>query len=86
MASEQTENGTSDLPTEAYSAWLRSTREAQQTGAGANVPCGECRACCTSAYFIHIAPEETATLARIPKRLTFRAPGLPKGHVLLGYN
>lgn len=52
----------------------------------ANVPCGECIACCTSSYFIHIGPGESQTLRRIPKELLFPAPGLPKGHVLLGYD
>jgi hypothetical protein len=78
-------------PAEAHSAgsflsWLNATREAQRSGAGAEVPCGECRGCCTSAYFIHIRPDETAALARIPKTLRFPAPGLPKGHVVLGYD
>jgi Fe-S-cluster containining protein len=75
------------IPTEAFSAWLRGFRAAQgrRDGEGAAVPCGECRGCCTSAYFIPIAPDETDTLSRIPKALLFPAPGLPKGHRLLGY-
>src|SRR5262245_7708357 len=36
--------------------------------------------------FIHIKPEETDTICRIPRDLLFPAPGLPKGHVLLGYD
>jgi Fe-S-cluster containining protein len=35
--------------------------------------------------FIHIRPEETKTLQRIPRQLLFPAPGQPKGHVLMGY-
>jgi len=35
---------------------------------------------------IHIKPEETQTIAQIPKELMFAAPGFPKGHVLLGYD
>jgi Fe-S-cluster containining protein len=50
------------------------------------VDCGECRGCCTSSYFIPVGPDETDTLAAIPKRLLFRAPGMPKGHFLLGYS
>ena len=53
---------------------------------GANVPCGACRGCCRSSMFIHIKPEETQTLRRIPRALLFPAPGRPKGHVLMGYN
>jgi Fe-S-cluster containining protein len=75
-----------DLPTEEFSSWLRRTRQAQRTGEGVRVPCGECKACCTSSYFIHIGPDETETLAQIPKELLFAAPGLPKGHVLLGFD
>jgi Fe-S-cluster containining protein len=36
--------------------------------------------------FIHIKPEETQTLQRIPRELLFPAPGLPKGHMLMGYD
>jgi Fe-S-cluster containining protein len=35
--------------------------------------------------FIHIGPEETRTIQRIPRALLFPAPGLAKGHVLMGY-
>jgi Fe-S-cluster containining protein len=35
--------------------------------------------------FIHISPEETRTIQRIPRELLFPAPGKPKGHVLMGY-
>lgn len=74
-----------NLPAGGFSSWLRNTRRAQKTKKGADVPCGDCTACCTSSYFIHIRPDEADTLARIPKKLVFPAPGLPKGHVLLGY-
>jgi Fe-S-cluster containining protein len=50
------------------------------------VPCGSCTACCTSSQFVHIAPDEGDALAHIPKPLLFPAPGLPRGHVLLGYD
>ena len=36
--------------------------------------------------FIHIRPEEIETLRQIPRTSLFAAPGLPKGHVLMGYN
>ena len=69
-----------------FSSWLYHIRKAQITGEGANVPCGECTACCTSSYFIHIKPDEIETITRIPEEVLFAAPGLPKGNVLLGYN
>lgn len=51
-----------------------------------DVPCGDCRLCCTSSYFIHIKSDETEALARIPRDLLFPAPGLPQGFKLLGYD
>lgn len=36
--------------------------------------------------FVHIGPEETETLDRIPPAPLFRAPGLPKGNVVMGYD
>jgi len=73
-------------PTGGFLSWLRRTRRAQRTDEGVSVPCGACRACCTSSYFIHISPDETQTLAKIPQELLFAAPGLPEGHVVLGYD
>lgn len=69
-----------------FSSWLRSTLNAQTGDHGADVPCGGCNACCKASYFIHIGPDETEALARIPEALLFPAPGLPKGHVLMGYD
>ena len=70
-----------------FSEWLRVTNESLRLGNGAaEVPCGECRGCCRSSMFIHIGPEEKQTRQRIPRALLFPAPGLPKGHVLMGYN
>jgi Fe-S-cluster containining protein len=78
--------GEQDLPAGAFSAWLRLTRSALINGTDVAVPCGECTACCRSSYFIHIRPDEIATLKRIDKKLLFPAPGLPKGNVVLGYD
>ncbi len=75
-----------DLPAGKLSSWLRLTRRAQGATDEISVPCGACTACCQSSYFIHIRPDETQTLDRIPEALLFAAPGLPKGHVLLGYD
>lgn len=61
-------------------------RRAQLEKGSADVRCGDCVACCTSSYFIHIGPRESQTLSRIPKQLLFPAPGLPEGTVLLGYD
>src|SRR5262249_55142718 len=76
-----------ELPAGEFSAWLREPRRARALKViGADVPCGSCNACCRSSYFIHVRPEETRALRRIPKQLLFPAPGLPRGHVLMGFN
>jgi Fe-S-cluster containining protein len=54
--------------------------------ADADVPCRTCTACCRSSQFVHIAPDESDTLAHVPTDLLFPAPGLPDGHVVLGYD
>jgi Fe-S-cluster containining protein len=69
-----------------FPTWLLDMRAALRGDADARVPCGSCTACCTSSQFVHIAPDERATLARIPTELRFPAPGLPAGHVVLPYD
>ncbi len=85
-----TEDSTSrqpELPAGDFSAWIIEMRGALRGENGTDVPCGTCTACCTSSQFVHIEPDETETLARIPSELLFPAPGLPPGgHVLLGYD
>jgi len=78
-------------PTEAlaagdFSTWLADVQGALRGDRDSDVPCGTCTACCTSSQFVHIAPDETDTLAHIPKALLFPAPRLPRGHVLMGYD
>jgi hypothetical protein len=65
-----------------FSDWL----DQLQRGGEMVVPCGACTACCTSSQFVHIAPDETDTLAHVPVALRVPAPGLPPGHVVLGYD
>jgi Fe-S-cluster containining protein len=69
-----------------FSPWVLEMQAAIRDEAGSNVPCGGCTACCTSSQFVHIAPDETDTLSRIPVELLFPAPRQPSGHVLLGYD
>jgi len=68
-----------------FPSWLQQIRESLIKEDGAVVNCGECTACCTSSYLIHIRPEETLAIKHINKKLLFPAPGLLKGHLLLGY-
>jgi len=75
------------VPAGNFSEWLRGAEASLRSGKGGTaVPCGACTACCRSSMFIHIKPEETETIQRIPRALLFPAPGLPKGHVLMGYD
>jgi len=75
-----------ELPAGNFSTWLDKIRNAQLSGDGMDVPCGECTACCRSFQFIHIGSNEKQTLARIPKELLFPAPGQPEGYMLMGYD
>ena len=79
-------HGEPDLPAGPFSTWLAQMRPAIEGNAGADVPCAGCTACCTSYQFVHIGPDETETLARIPAALLAPAPGLPPGHMVLGYD
>jgi uncharacterized protein len=69
-----------------FSTWLQETREMLGKETGADVPCGKCIGCCSSSQFIHIRPDERQTLSRIPKKFLFKAPLLPKGTMVLGYD
>lgn len=68
-----------------FGIWLARTLASFQGNAGAEVPCGDCRGCCTSSYFIHVRPHERRTLAVVPARLLTSAPGLPRDHKLIGF-
>ena len=69
-----------------FSVWLAGMEAVLRGEAESTVPCGTCTACCTSSQFVHIDPDEIDALAHIPAALRFPAPGLPKGHVVLGYD
>ena len=69
-----------------FSDWLVEIQGAIRGAGGSEVPCGTCTACCMSSQFVHIGPDEVDALAHIPAELLFPAPGLPRGHVLLGYD
>lgn len=69
-----------------FAEWRSQMLAALRGERASDVPCGTCSACCTSAQFVHIDPDEDDTLARIPRDLLARAPGLPRGHMILGYD
>ncbi len=66
--------------------WLVQMVTALRGTGETDVPCGECVACCSSRQFVHVEPDELVALAHIPEEVRFPAPGLPAGHVVLGYD
>lgn len=83
---EVDEGPAADLPAGEFSVWLGAMQGVLRGEGSSDVPCDGCTACCRSSQFIHIAPDETETLAQIPSTLLFPAPRLPAGHMLLGYD
>ena len=69
-----------------FSSFLHHARSVLAAGNGTSVDCDGCYACCSASTFIHIRPHKTRTLDKIQKDLLFPAPGMPEGHVLLGYD
>jgi Fe-S-cluster containining protein len=74
------------LPAGDFAAWVSDMQSALRGDSDAAVPCGDCTACCTASQFVHIGPDETDTLAHVPKDLLFPAPLRPKGHYVLPYD
>jgi Fe-S-cluster containining protein len=74
------------LPAGHFSSWLIKAEAAIRGEGEADVPCATCTACCRSFQFIHIDPDETETLARIPPELLSPAPRSSAGQLVLGYD
>ena len=74
------------LPAGDFSNWLAEIDAALCEEQDVAVPCNGCTACCRSAQFVHIAPDERDTLASIPAEMLFPAPLLPRGYVVMGYD
>jgi hypothetical protein len=81
-----THSGRGDLPAGDFGVWLGRMRAALGHETDADVPCGDCCACCSTSHFVHVGPDETDTLAVVPGDLLFAAPGMPPGHMLLPYD
>jgi Fe-S-cluster containining protein len=74
------------LPAGRFSSWLMKAEAAIRGEGEADVPCAGCTACCRSFQFVHIDPDETETLARIPPELLAPAPRSSAGQLVLGYD
>jgi Fe-S-cluster containining protein len=86
MIPQRPVDSVNDLPAGPFASWLSGMERALRGEGISDVPCGTCTACCTSSQFVHVGPDETDTLAHVPRRLLFPAPGLPQGHAVLGYD
>ncbi len=69
-----------------FGTWLEQIQASFRGRAETVVPCGTCRGCCTSSQFIHVRPQDTLTLAAIPKNLLVKAPGLAGMNMVLGFS
>jgi len=65
-----------------FGHWLKLTLAAES----ADVPCGECNACCRASYFIHITDHERETREHVPRELIFPAPGSGGKQWLMGFD
>ena len=74
------------FPAGDFSAWLSHARKAIALGLATDVDCGDCAACCSSSYFIHVKPEEAKALGPEAQGAMAAAPGMPKGHKVLAYD
>jgi uncharacterized protein len=70
----------------AFGPWLERTLAVLRDGAEADVPCDGCTACCESAQFVLVEPDEHDARTAIPAALLFPAPGAPKGSSVLPYD
>jgi len=75
-----------DLNAGPFGVWLAGAIDAIEGRREAEVPCGDCTACCRSSQFIHVNRDETKSLSVIPKELLFPAPGGQTGSMVMGYD
>lgn len=68
-----------------FGRWIAETLDILSAGGDADVPCGGCTACCRSAQFILIEPDDPS-LGSIDPELLVPAVGLPDGHLVMGYD
>lgn len=86
MTAQPDQSDEAPLSAGVFSDWLTAMQAALRGERDAEVPCGDCTACCTASQFVHVGPDELDTLAHIPPALLFPAPGLVAGHKVMGYD
>jgi uncharacterized protein len=75
-------NSTSEIDAGDFGHWLKLTLSAE----AADVPCGECNACCRASYFIHVSDHEQNAREHIPQELIFPAPGSRGKQWVMGFD
>ncbi len=68
-----------------FGEWLTATLATLQRDVPADVPCGDCNACCRTSHQIHIRPGEKHARKRLPAEYLSVARSLPPGYLLLGF-
>ena len=62
-----------------FAAWLSSAVATLEDDEPAEVPCGECNACCRTHHYIHVRPEEKRARARLPASVAVPGAGTAAG-------
>jgi uncharacterized protein len=73
------------LPPADFASWVGATVATLRDDVPADVPCGDCNACCRTFHQLHLRPGEKRARKRLPAEYLSVAPGLPPGYLLLGY-
>jgi Fe-S-cluster containining protein len=68
-----------------FGAWLAQALRVLRGEAEADVPCGSCTGCCTSAYYIRIRPRDRVAVAGISRAYFVRAEGMSPDETLMGW-
>jgi Fe-S-cluster containining protein len=68
-----------------FGEWLAQMRASLRGDGGTVVPCGDCRGCCVSSYYIPVRPQDIEARARIPDRYLIAPAGQPPGHLMMKY-
>ena len=68
-----------------FGAWLAQALRVLRGEAEADVPCGTCTGCCTSAYYVRIRPCDRAAVAGIASEYFVRGSGMPADESLMGW-
>lgn len=68
-----------------FGAWLAQALRVLRGEAEADVPCGSCTGCCTSAYYVRIRPRDRAAVAGISPAYFVRSEGMPRDEALMGW-